>query len=67
MQLVVVKVGKLVLDGKEYNSRLIIGTGKYKDFKQTKSALDASGAEMVTVAIRRVNLGQEKSQPNLLD
>jgi len=67
MQLVVVKVGKLVLDGKEYNSRLIIGTGKYKDFEQTKSALDASGAEMVTVAIRRVNLGQEKSQPNLLD
>ena len=58
---------KLVLDNKHYNSRLIIGTGKYTDFNQTKNALEASGAEMITVAIRRVNLGQNKKEQNLLD
>ncbi len=58
---------KLVLNNREYTSRLIIGTGKYADFKQTKDALVASGAEMITVAIRRVNLGQNKEEQNLLD
>lgn len=50
-----------------YKSRLIIGSGKYKDFKQTKDALKASGAEMITVAIKRTNIGQDKKQKNLLD
>ena len=58
---------KLVLNGKEYSSRLIIGTGKYKDFGVTKLAVEASGTEMVTVAIRRMNIGQDKKSPNLLE
>ena len=57
---------KLVLNGKEYSSRLIIGTGKYKDFNQTKLAVEASGVEMITVAIRRMNIGQDNKTPNLL-
>jgi len=57
----------LKIANREFNSRLLVGTGKYKDFKETRAAIDASGAEIVTVAIRRVNLGQDASQPNLLD
>ena len=53
--------------GQVFNSRLLVGTGKYKDFKETKSAIDESGAEIVTVAIRRVNIGQDKNQPSLID
>ena len=53
--------------GQIFNSRLLVGTGKYKDFKETKSAIDESGAEIVTVAIRRVNIGQDKDQPSLID
>ena len=53
--------------GQIFNSRLLVGTGKYKDFKETKSAIDESGAEIVTVAIRRVNIGQNKNQPSLID
>ena len=53
--------------GQTFNSRLLVGTGKYKDFKETKSAIDESGAEIVTVAIRRVNIGQNKNQPSLID
>ena len=55
------------ISGQRFKSRLLIGTGKYKDFKQTKSAIDASGAEIVTVAIRRINIGQDKDKPSLLD
>lgn len=51
----------------EYTSRLLVGTGKYKDLSQTRAAILASGAEIVTVAIRRTNIGQEKDQENLLD
>jgi thiazole synthase len=58
---------KLIIAGKSYNSRLLVGTGKYKDFAETRAALDASGAEIVTVAIRRTNLGQNANEPNLLD
>jgi thiazole synthase len=58
---------QLVIAGKAYTSRLLVGTGKYRDFAQTAEALDASGAEIVTVAIRRVNLGQNADEPNLLD
>ena len=56
----------LVVAGKTYSSRLIIGSGKYRDFEQNRQALEASGAEMITVAIRRVNLGQHQNEPNLL-
>lgn len=57
----------LVIAGKSYGSRLLVGTGKYKDFDETRRAIDASGAEIVTVAIRRMNIGQNADQPNLLD
>lgn len=57
----------LKIAGKEYRSRLLVGTGKYKDFNETRAAIEASGAEIVTVAIRRVNIGQDKDSPNLLD
>lgn len=57
----------LILDGKQYTSRLIVGTGKYKDLLETGIAIEASGAEMVTVAIRRTNIGQNPDEPNLLD
>lgn len=58
---------QLCIAGKTYGSRLLVGTGKYKDFDETRAAIDASGAEIVTLAIRRVNIGQDPSQPNLLD
>jgi len=58
---------KLIIAGKSYSSRLLVGTGKYKDFAETRAALDASGAEIVTVAIRRTNLGQNANEPSLLD
>jgi len=55
-----------VLAGKEYTSRLIVGTGKYKDFAETKQAIEASGAQIVTVAVRRVNI-TDPNKENLLD
>ena len=58
---------KFIIDGKAYSSRLLVGTGKYKDFDETKLAIEASGAQIVTVAIRRTNLGQNKDEQNLLD
>ena len=58
---------QLVIAGKAYSSRLLVGTGKYKDFDQTRRAIEASGAEIVTVAIRRTNIGQDPNQPSLLD
>ncbi len=57
----------LIIAGKAYTSRLLVGTGKYRDFAQTRAAVEASGAEIVTVAIRRTNIGQEPGQPSLLD
>ena len=56
-----------LINNKIYNSRLIIGSGKYKDFKQTQEALKASDAEMITVAIKRTNIGQNTNQKSLLD
>ncbi len=53
--------------GKEYNSRLLVGTGKYKDMQETGDAIATSGAEIVTVAVRRTNIGQNKNEPNILD
>jgi len=58
---------QLVIAGKAYGSRLLVGTGKYKDFAETRAAIDASGAQIVTVAIRRTNVGQNPNEPNLLD
>lgn len=57
----------LLIAGKSYQSRLIIGSGKYKDFEENLAALESSGAEIITVAIRRVNLGQKTDEPNLLE
>ena len=57
----------LTIAGKSYSSRLLVGTGKYKDFAETRAAIDASGAEIVTVAIRRTNIGQDPNTPSLLD
>ncbi|HYP68893.1 MAG TPA: thiazole synthase [Thiobacillaceae bacterium] len=57
----------LQIAGRTYGSRLLVGTGKYKDFDETRRAVEASGAEIVTVAIRRTNIGQDPRQPSLLD
>src|SRR5210317_8985 len=57
----------LVIAGKEYKSRLLVGSGKYKDNEETRLATEASGAEIVTVAIRRSNIGQNPDEPNLLE
>ena len=57
----------LVVAGKAYESRLLVGTGKYRDFDETRRAIEASGAQIVTVAIRRTNIGQQAGEPNLLD
>jgi thiazole synthase len=57
----------LVIAGTAYSSRLLVGTGKYKDFEETRAAVEASGAQIVTVAIRRTNIGQNPHEPSLLD
>ena len=57
----------LTIAGKSYRSRLLVGSGKYRDLAQTRAATVASGAEIITVAIRRVNIGQDPDAPNLLD
>lgn len=57
----------LVIAGRTYRSRLLTGTGKFRDDEETRRATEASGAEIVTVAVRRSNIGQDKNQPNLLD
>lgn len=57
----------LQIGSRSFHSRLLVGTGKYRDFEQTREAVEASGAQIVTVAIRRTNIGQEAGAPNLLD
>ena len=57
----------LIIAGKSYHSRLLTGTGKYKDMDETRLATEAAGAEIITVAVRRVNLGQNPNEPSLLD
>ena len=57
---------RLIIAGHEFKSRLFVGTGKYKDFAETKKAIEASGADVVTVAVRRVNI-TDRSKENLLD
>ena len=53
--------------GQDYHSRLLVGTGKYKDLEETRLAIEASGAEIVTIAIRRTNIGQNRNEPNILE
>jgi len=53
--------------GRTFTSRLLVGTGKYKDMQETRAAIEASGAEIVTIAVRRTNLGQNKDEPNILE
>jgi thiazole synthase len=57
----------LHIAGRSFHSRLMVGTGKYRDFDETAAAINASGAQIVTVAVRRTNLGQSAGEPNLLD
>lgn len=57
----------LLIAGVEYRSRLLVGTGKYRDMDETRAATEASGAEIVTVAIRRTNIGQNPDEPSLLE
>ncbi|MES0874749.1 thiazole synthase [Sinimarinibacterium thermocellulolyticum] len=57
----------LTIAGRAFGSRLLVGTGKYKDLDETRRAIEASGAEIVTVAVRRTNIGQNAGEPNLLD
>ena len=57
----------LIIGARTFNSRLLVGTGKYADLEQTRQAIEISGAEIVTVAIRRVNIGQNPDEPSLLD
>ncbi len=57
----------LTIAGLNYSSRLLVGTGKYRDLEETRAAVEMSGAEIITVAIRRTNIGQNANEPNLLD
>ena len=56
-----------IIAGKKFKSRLLVGSGKYKNLQQTKLATEESGAEIITVAIRRTNIGQNTNEENLLD
>jgi thiazole synthase len=58
---------ELIIAGKAYRSRLLVGTGKYKDFAETQAAIEASGSQIITIAIRRSNIGQHPGEPNLLE
>ena len=57
----------LTIAGRTFTSRLLVGTGKYKDMTETREAIDASGAEIVTIAVRRTNLGQNADEPNIIE
>ena len=57
----------LTIAEKTYTSRLLVGTGKYKDMSETQTAIEASGAEIITIAVRRTNIGQNSDEPNILD
>ena len=57
----------LLVAGVTYRSRLLVGTGKYRDLDETRRAIEASGAQIVTVAVRRTNIGQNPNEPNLLE
>jgi len=57
----------LVIADRTFRSRLLVGTGKYKDMEETRAAVEASGAEVVTIAVRRTNIGQNTDEPNILE
>jgi thiazole synthase len=57
----------LIIADRRFSSRLLVGTGKYKDMEETRAAIEASGAEIVTIAVRRTNIGQNADEPNILD
>jgi len=57
----------LTIAGRDYHSRLLVGTGKYKDMAETQAAIETSGAEIITIAVRRTNIGQNNDEPNILD
>ncbi len=57
----------LTIAGTSYQSRLLVGTGKYRDMDETRAAIEASGAEIVTIAVRRTNIGQNSDEPNILE
>lgn len=57
----------LTIGQRQFSSRLMTGSGKYRDLEQTREATEAAGADIVTVAIRRTNIGQNPDEPNLLD
>jgi thiazole synthase len=57
----------LILADRAFRSRLLVGTGKYKDMQETRAAIEASGAEIITIAVRRTNIGQNADEPNILD
>jgi thiazole synthase len=61
------RTDRLRVAGQEYSSRLLVGTGKYKDLDETARAIEASGAEIVTIAVRRTNIGQNPGEPNILE
>ncbi len=61
------KTDTFTIAGRQYSSRLLVGTGKYKDMQETGAAIEASGAEIVTIAVRRTNIGQNDDEPNILD
>tara|TARA_B100000768_G_C11252915_1_gene364969 strand:- start:610 stop:1410 length:801 start_codon:yes stop_codon:yes gene_type:complete len=58
---------ELIIAGRPFQSRLLVGTGKYRDFKETRSAIEQSGSQIVTVAIRRTNIGQNEKEQSLID
>jgi len=58
---------RLVIADQSFNSRLLVGTGKYRDLEETRSAIETSGAEIITIAVRRTNIGQNAGEPNILD
>jgi thiazole synthase len=60
-------VDSFTVAGRKYHSRLLVGTGKYKDIAETRAAIEASGAEIVTIAVRRTNIGQNAGEPNILE
>ena len=57
----------LVIADRTFKSRLLVGTGKYRDMDETRAAIEASGAEIITIAVRRTNIGQNSDEPNILD
>ena len=61
------KSDKLIINEKTYESRLLVGTGKYKNMEETRLAIEASGAQIITIAVRRTNIGQNTNEPNILE